>query len=118
MTDEELDSFEVAAKKMIETSCGPFASFYNEDFSKVILDLIASLRQTRKERDWLAEKLESNTFCCLPDNEECGCSFCSECEYGTYEGWLNAAKEAAASHTDASMPEQKQKQTRRSYAHI
>lgn len=67
MTDEELDSFEVAAKKMIETSCGPFASFYNEDFSKVILDLIAELRKTKqrcaqlsKERIYLAKCLEYN----------------------------------------------------------
>jgi len=57
MTDDELAALEAAAKKMIETSCGPFASFYNEDFSRVILDLIAGLRQAQAELDWLARDI-------------------------------------------------------------
>ena len=118
MTDVELSALEAKAKA---ATPGPWETKEGPDFSEilansknialvgsqhkdaayiatanpaVVLELIKDLRQARKERDWLAEKLESNTVCCLPENEECGCSFCSDCGYCTYEGWLNAAKEA------------------------
>lgn len=86
MTDDELAALEAAAKKMIETSCGPFASFYNEDFSKVILDLIAGLRQAQAERDWLAKQLATTGIFRTPYRRPM-----------TAEQWLKLTKEAVCS---------------------
>ncbi len=117
MTDSELSALEQAAKAATpgpwDWNGGDVVSAIAEDiinpedcFSTsenncayiaaanpaVLLELIQELRQTRKERDWLAR-----TFGTLPDREcppsrrrwsmECCKMPCEEC-------WLEAAKEA------------------------
>ena len=65
-----------------------------------IIDLIAELRKARKERDWLAYKLEDELFCSNPPDINHYCSDkCSNCIYGTGKTraeWLEEAREATS----------------------
>lgn len=63
-----------------------------------ILELIAEMRQTRRERDWLARQLDFEN-CCVPSDlkEEPGYCLeheCVECGLSSANAWLDAAKEA------------------------
>lgn len=97
MTDEELDSFEDACKAALDGMYG-FSS-------KQYLELIAMIRQARRERDWLAGKLADH--CSEQDSSVYSaaseyCTMCksrcifpyTECSDINRKLWLDAAKEA------------------------
>ena len=58
-----------------------------------VLELIAELRQVRRERDWLASQLEGACYS-AEDAEYCSLHDCNDCKYTSAEVWLEAAKEA------------------------
>lgn len=65
---------------------------------KVILGLLAELRQAKAERDWLARQLDFEN-CCVPSDltEDPGYCLeheCMECGLSSAGAWLDAAKEA------------------------
>lgn len=57
MTDAELEALERVLKNMLHGKS--VLSKTQAIKPEGVLELIAELRQTRKERDWLADKLES-----------------------------------------------------------
>lgn len=62
-----------------------------------ILELIAELRQTKAERDWLAKQLENQAICLkkeYSDDELCRLHSCFCYKIETKTAWLEAAKEA------------------------
>jgi len=94
MSDEELDALEATAKAATPGH-----------FRNAVLDLIAELRQARRERDWLAGKLADH--CSEQDSSVYSaaseyCTMCksrcifpyTECSDINRKLWLNAAKEA------------------------
>ena len=101
MTDAELDELEVKAKaaKKVENELwdekNAVALFHAAANPAVILELIAKLRQTRAERNWLAEHRPERycpkgkwQVCFIPEFEEHKLpQQCIDC-------WLKAAKEA------------------------
>ena len=121
MTDVELDALEAAAKA---ATPGPWKHYNNKGndcvtvFGKVflprnelsvadtafiaaanpsvVLDLIAELRQTRAERDWLAAMLSeacARNDSCPFTHWHCGIKQLS-CSSACVQDWLAAAKEA------------------------
>ena len=58
-----------------------------------VLELIAELRQARRERDWLASQLEGACYS-AEDAEYCSLHDCNDCKYTSAKVWLEAAKEA------------------------
>ena len=90
MTNEELECLEVKAK----------AAFISDASRSAVLALIAELRQTRRERDWLAENMpNSYTKSHCPEGKEA-----SDCDpeptadgkvcYECLLCWLEAARQA------------------------
>ena len=55
---------------------------------------MTELEQVKKERDWLAQMLENDLACYMPNDhgEYCASHKCSGCKYMTKEIWLEAAK--------------------------
>ena len=115
MTDAELSSLESLARA---ATPGPWDTKEGPDFSEIfahdknialigsqhadaafiaaanpaaILGLIADLRQTQKERDWVIEQIE-NGWPCPPTSDE----FVGDCdkEMSCKNCWIDAAKEA------------------------
>ena len=108
MTDTELDALEAKAKA---ATSGPWWELDTEKDTTVdnqivkdsiyiaaanpavILELIAELRQVRRERDWLASQLEGACYS-AEDAEYCSLHDCNDCKYTSAKVWLEAAKEA------------------------
>ena len=95
MTDTELNALEKAANIAKERSNekdffgmnSELVIFYAMTSPETILELVEELRQTRAERNWLAETLEVHSFMLELDAKN-EIPRCSESE------WLRRAKEA------------------------
>ena len=112
MTDKELNKLESKAKKVknghlsvhydpqvqidywVNVEDKADALFIAAANPAAIIDLIAELRKARKERDWLAYKLEDGLACNPPNGAYCDSHSCDECEYISKDMWLKAAREA------------------------
>lgn len=106
MTDDNLKQLEHVA-----IECGHVTHdaewWWENCHPDMVQNLIAELRQVRRERDWLAKMLVENSDCFPPYKTEitpvgeyyytyCRTHDCEGCMYATIEHWLKAAKEAAA----------------------
>ena len=103
MTDTELDELEAKAKATREAVGCERSLQADHDYIMAsrpwrILDLIEDLRQTRRERDWLAKQLEDDLVCYPPNDSYCDSHDCSGCKYTSNATWLKAAREATCNH--------------------
>ena len=97
MTDAELNELEakaIAAKEAdgCERSLQTDTEYIKASRPWKILELIAELRQARKERDWLAYQLEKNLACYPPNDNDCSVCNRLDCTYTSHTSWLKAAK--------------------------
>ena len=98
MTDKELDELKGIVKAVIpgqDYKEKGYREYYDKLTPEAMLELIADVQQARKERDWLAYKLEDSLACCsLDKNNYCDIYDCISCKYIDKEEWLKTAKEA------------------------
>ena len=99
MTDAELEELESKAKAAKE-AVGCERRFQTDtEYIKAsrpwkILKLIKELRQTRRERDWLADRMEESLACNPPSDAYCDKHSCDGCKYTSKDMWLKVARKA------------------------